>query len=162
MLVRWHHLRRSLSALHRLSFAILLLFIFICAKTLTTSSHPWFCVPVTTFHRLSSPEEVKDVGRMFRQTVDPVMWVDLWEIYGAPSFKAYRETPLRREWDHVGALDEQTRTVEGIKSAMECLGLCAKHRGIVWRRPGRSARVYAIWVLGCWLVRADDISTCSK
>lgn len=32
MLLRWHHLRRSLSALHRLSFALLFTLIFLCAK----------------------------------------------------------------------------------------------------------------------------------
>lgn len=91
-----------------------------------------FCIPVTAFHRLS-PNEMADVGRVFRKTVDPVMWVDLWEIYGAPSFEKYEETPFRRDWNHVGQLDEHTTTVSGVKAARGCWNLCKTSRScLAW------------------------------
>ncbi|ROW12437.1 hypothetical protein VMCG_00759 [Cytospora schulzeri] len=66
-----------------------------------------FCAPVSTFHRLTA-EEMAGVGRVFRKAVDPVLWVDLWDIFHGPSFATYEATPLRRGWDHVGRLDEHT------------------------------------------------------
>lgn len=91
-----------------------------------------FCVPVTAFHRLG-PEEMREVGRVFGRTVDPVVWADLWEMYGAPSFDTYMETPVRRDWDHVGALDEQTSTVERTHSAVACWRLCTASKNcLAW------------------------------
>lgn len=102
-----------------------------------------FCVPVTAFHRLS-PQEMRDVGGVFRRTIDPVMWVDLWEIYGAPALETYKETPVRREWDHVGELDEQTRTAEGVKSAVGCWRSCKASRDCLawtWEAEGKSCHM---------------------
>ncbi|ROV88267.1 hypothetical protein VSDG_09048 [Cytospora chrysosperma] len=71
-----------------------------------------FCAPVSTFHRLAAPE-MAAVGRVFRKAVDPVLWVDLWDIFHGPPFAAYEVAPLRRGWDHVGRLDEHTVTFSG-------------------------------------------------
>ncbi|KUI65676.1 Glycoprotein-N-acetylgalactosamine 3-beta-galactosyltransferase 1 [Cytospora mali] len=84
-----------------------------------------FCVPVSTFHRLTA-EEMKGVGRVFRKAVDPVLWVDLWDVFHGPSFATYEVTPLRREWDHVGRLDEHTVTLTGVKAAPGCSRLCER------------------------------------
>lgn len=105
-----------------------------------------FCVPLTTFHRLSAGE-MEDVGRLFggrgrgRSSRDRtrvqelgaaaaavagelVMWVDLWDIYGAPPFELFESRPLRRGWDHVGPLDEHTTTIEDVQAAEACLRRC--------------------------------------
>ncbi|KAF3770483.1 hypothetical protein M406DRAFT_248906 [Cryphonectria parasitica EP155] len=91
-----------------------------------------FCVPVASFHRLSA-EEMGDVGRVFRVVADPVLWVDLWELYGAPPFASFETRPLRQGWDHVGRLDEHTTTVEGVTAAAGCSRLCEGRRGcLAW------------------------------
>ncbi|PSR76281.1 hypothetical protein BD289DRAFT_337911, partial [Coniella lustricola] len=84
-----------------------------------------FCAPLATFHRLSAGEMV-DVGRVFgsRTTGELVMWIDLWDIYGAPPFELFETRPLRREWDHVGPLDEHTTTIEDVPMAEACLRRC--------------------------------------
>lgn len=107
------------------------------------------CAPVATFHRLSTPGEMAEVGRVFRDAVDPVLWVDLWEMFahrggrrrqervvGArPSISQsaspheYEEVaPGRPGWDHVGALDEHTETFVGVKAALECSRFCSSRR----------------------------------
>lgn len=92
-----------------------------------------FCMPVTAFHRLSAPEEMREAGNVFRHMAEPVAWIDLWEIYGAPTFERYMETPLRPDWDHVGVLDEQTSTAEGIVSATKCWAMCKASKGcLAW------------------------------
>ncbi|KAI3401877.1 hypothetical protein diail_6436 [Diaporthe ilicicola] len=104
-----------------------------------------FCVPVATFHRLSAGE-MAGVGRVFRNAVDPVLWVDLWEMYAVrgrrkdqtaaaspsatrgSSSGAYDEAPGRAGWDHVGGLDEHTETFGNVKAAIGCSGLCGSSR----------------------------------
>jgi hypothetical protein len=111
------------------------------------------CAPVATFHRLSTAGEMADVGRVFRDAVDPVLWVDLWEMFahrgggrrrwqeeraarGArPSISQtaspheYEEVaPGQAGWDHVGGLDEHTVTSGGLKTALECSRLCGSRK----------------------------------
>lgn len=84
------------------------------------------CAPVATFHRLSAGE-MREVGRVLARTAYPVLWVDIWDMYGAPFLEAYRERPYRIAWDHVGQLDEHTTTLGGAKSATGCLRSCEAH-----------------------------------
>ncbi|KAK7730843.1 hypothetical protein SLS53_008921 [Cytospora paraplurivora] len=92
-----------------------------------------FCAPVATFHRLTAREMAR-VGRLFRGAVGPVLWVDLWgTFYGMPSLAAMRDgeedggegaASLRRGWDYVGRLDENTVTLADVEGAADCSGLC--------------------------------------
>lgn len=105
------------------------------------------CAPVSTFHRLA-PGEMRRVGRIFRRAVDPVLWVDLWDIFHGPSFAEYEQTPLRRGWDHVGRLDEHTATLAGVEGALGCSGLCEGRRGCLawtWEEGTRLCHV-SPWV----------------
>lgn len=91
-----------------------------------------FCVPVATYHRLSAGE-MQEVGRLFREVSDPVLWIDLWDIFGATSFEKYRDQPLRGGWDHVGRLDEHTKTLAGAKTALGCSRFCeARGQCLAW------------------------------
>ncbi|KAK2604264.1 hypothetical protein N8I77_007208 [Diaporthe amygdali] len=109
-----------------------------------------FCAPLATFHRLSRTE-MATVGRTFRDAVDPVLWVDLWEMYALrgrqqdraadarPSVSrgslsgASEETPGRAGWDHVGVLDEHTQTFVDVKTALVCSGHCvSSHKCLAW------------------------------
>lgn len=110
-----------------------------------------FCAPVATFHRLSAGE-MADVGRMFRGAVDPVLWVDLWDMYavrggrrreravaaspsasGDSSSGVQEKAPGRVGWDHVGALDEHTETIANMKGVPGCSKLCgSRRRCLAW------------------------------
>ena len=108
------------------------------------------CAPVATFHRLSTAGEMTDVGRVFRDAVDPVLWVDLWEMFAhregrerqgrsadsaRPSVShtsspdGYEKaTPGRPGWHHVGDPDEHTETFTSVKDALGCSRLCGSDR----------------------------------
>lgn len=107
------------------------------------------CAPVATFHRLSTTGEMADVGRVFRDAVDPVLWVDLWEMFAqrgglrhqeraaaarpsisqTASTHEYEEVvPGRAGWDHVGDLDEHTETFSSVKAANNCSRLCSSRK----------------------------------
>ena len=85
-----------------------------------------FCVPIISFHKLS-PSQMLDVGRLFKNAGRAVSWIDLWNIYGAPTFKSFLADPIRSGWDHVGRLDEATMTTKDVKTKEDCLQICHIH-----------------------------------
>ncbi|KAJ9134136.1 Isoflavone reductase family protein [Pleurostoma richardsiae] len=83
-----------------------------------------FCAPIVSFHGLSSPTEMRNTGRTFRDAPYLIRWIDLWGIYDAPQLSAFAAEPIRRNWDHVGRLDEYTKTFPNTKAAKDCLKAC--------------------------------------
>ncbi|KAG8165806.1 hypothetical protein KVR01_004358 [Diaporthe batatas] len=104
------------------------------------------CAPVATFHHLSTAGEMAGVGRVFRDTAEPVLWVDLWDMFsGGDRLRgdraAYTDRPSaslsssagrddevvpgRPGWDHVGPLDEHTGTSTRVQDALGCSRLCS-------------------------------------
>ncbi|KAF5861017.1 hypothetical protein ETB97_000845 [Aspergillus alliaceus] len=81
------------------------------------------CAPIISFHNLS-PSEMINVGRRFQHTDDFLLWIDLWDIYGAPSLDSPILESGRKGWDHVGGLDESTMTVKDILTAQGCVKIC--------------------------------------
>ncbi|KAL1893338.1 hypothetical protein Sste5346_006516 [Sporothrix stenoceras] len=69
-----------------------------------------FCLPVLTFHSLRSPGQTLEVNRVLRKRTQPILWRDIWTMYGGPSLESFIMTPHRVNWDHVGSLDEHTTT----------------------------------------------------
>ncbi|KAE8352336.1 hypothetical protein BDV28DRAFT_3975 [Aspergillus coremiiformis] len=81
------------------------------------------CAPIVSFHRLS-PSEMISVGRRFQHTGDLLLWIDLWDMYNAPSLDSPILESGRKNWDHVGGLDETTMTVNDIPTAEGCIQIC--------------------------------------
>ncbi|KAE8149387.1 hypothetical protein BDV25DRAFT_2876 [Aspergillus avenaceus] len=84
------------------------------------------CVPIVSFHKLS-PSEMVNVGRRFNHNNELILWIDLWDIYAAPSLDSPILKTGRENWDHVGTLDETTMTVHKIPSAQDCVKICHRH-----------------------------------
>jgi len=82
------------------------------------------CAPVVSFHGHANPEDMRRTGETFRGLRRALRWIDLWEMNGAPSPQSFRETPLRKGWDHVGRLDERTWTTADQKDAEDCRVAC--------------------------------------
>ncbi|KAK4040005.1 glycosyltransferase [Parachaetomium inaequale] len=78
------------------------------------------CSPLVSFHKLPSPSAMREVGDYFRNVSKPVMWDDLWEIYGQTPPWRLKDAGLRHNWDHVGEPDESTLTIRNVKTAEEC------------------------------------------
>lgn len=95
-----------------------------------------FCLPVLTFHSLRSPGQTLEADRVFRKRTQPILWRDIWRMYGGPSLESIIMMPNRVNWDHVGSLDEHTTTVRGVGklgTARNCVTLKKKR---VWRGGG--------------------------
>ncbi|KAF7589511.1 hypothetical protein BBP40_004218 [Aspergillus hancockii] len=81
------------------------------------------CAPIVSFHKLS-PSEMINVGRRFQHNSELLLWIDLWDIYGAPSLDSPALKSGRDNWDHVGGLDETTMTFNNIQAARNCVQIC--------------------------------------
>ncbi|KAE8364999.1 hypothetical protein BDV27DRAFT_127518 [Aspergillus caelatus] len=81
------------------------------------------CAPIISFHSLT-PSEMINVGRRFQHTDEVLLWIDLWDIYGAPSLDSPILESGRKNWDHVGGLDESTMTVNDVPTAQKCIQIC--------------------------------------
>ncbi|KAH6850615.1 glycosyltransferase family 31 protein [Chaetomium sp. MPI-CAGE-AT-0009] len=78
------------------------------------------CSPLISFHKLPTPSAMREVGDYFRNVSKPVMWNDLWEIYGkAPPWRQ-TDAAFHHNWDYVGEPDESTLTIPNVKTAEAC------------------------------------------
>jgi hypothetical protein len=81
------------------------------------------CSPVISFHGLSSPSKMRQVGAQFGNVTRPVLWLDIWDISGSePPWRGSRSA--RSNWDYVGRLDEFTHTLRKVATADKCLREC--------------------------------------
>lgn len=94
-----------------------------------------FCLPVMTFHILKEPGQTLEVDRKMRNYPSPPLWRDIWTMYGGPSLESFVITPHRADWDHVGNLDEHTKTTKNVKKAKDCQKSCESRKGdcVAWR-----------------------------
>ncbi|KAA8644040.1 hypothetical protein EYZ11_004466 [Aspergillus tanneri] len=83
-----------------------------------------FCAPIASFHGLASSSDMLSVGKTFHNTSELVLWIDLWDIYGAPSFDSPVLEVGHKNWDYVGRLDEATISINDIISAQSCSKIC--------------------------------------
>ncbi|KAK4197690.1 family 31 putative glycosyltransferase, partial [Triangularia verruculosa] len=100
------------------------------------------CSPILSFHTLPQPEMMRDVGLHFRNVTEPVLWLDLWKIYGA--HPPWRWDP---EWNRKMYVDERAReerskiVLNGVGSERECLEEYSKRfkdnngAGWTWGKP---------------------------
>jgi hypothetical protein len=82
------------------------------------------CSPIVSFHKLASPAAMRELGEKFRNISKPVMWNDLWEIYGYTPPWRQTDATFHEDWDHVGTVDESTLTIPNIKSSKVCKKNC--------------------------------------
>jgi hypothetical protein len=88
-----------------------------------------FCAPVISFHGHANPDDMRQTGETFRRIRKIVRWFDLWAMNGAPPPERFKKDPLRKNWDHIGRLDERIWTTTNQKSADECRVACRETPG---------------------------------
>ncbi|KAI5466237.1 hypothetical protein BGZ63DRAFT_348322 [Mariannaea sp. PMI_226] len=87
-----------------------------------------FCSPLVSFHGLRRPGEMLQVGKTLAKVNDPVLWRDVWELFGQSPLSALGDSAVRLSVDHVGKPDEQTRTWGGVKNTEACQAKCEEHK----------------------------------
>ncbi|KAI9043865.1 uncharacterized protein KD926_002756 [Aspergillus affinis] len=91
---------------------------------ITKISAERFCAPIASFHGLAAASDMLSVGETFERFADPVLWIDLWDLYRAPSFDAPVLGTGHANWDYVGRLDEHTMSISDVISADNCRRIC--------------------------------------
>ncbi|KAJ6446147.1 C6 finger domain-containingprotein [Purpureocillium lavendulum] len=91
------------------------------------------CSPIVSFHGLRKEGEMAEAGRVFAGVAGPVVWGQLWELYGrrgaaagAAGSYATGSSAAAGPQDHVGPRDERTQTWKGVRGEAECERKCDK------------------------------------
>lgn len=107
------------------------------------------CSPIITFHSLRTPTDMETVDQAFRNATNPVRWIDLWNVFGAPSVESNVWESGRENRDHVGRLDSATTTVNDVREAPDCAEICQSHKMCIAWTWVSSSRVchFSPWMI---------------
>ena len=86
-----------------------------------------FCSPILSFHGLRGSEEMRGVGIALRGRESPVLWGQLWDLFGTSRLNKLADTPIAIGHDHVGRRDERTKSWGGISSSEACSSKCGEY-----------------------------------
>lgn len=95
--------------------------------SITRIWHDRLCSPLISFHGLRQPGEMLNVGRTLAEVEGPVLWSDVWELFGGTPLAHLAEKPMEQKADHVGKLEEHGRVWGEVKSAKDCEAKCDEH-----------------------------------
>lgn len=85
------------------------------------------CPPIISFHELRDPTDMTDADQTLRTPTNPIRWIDLWEMFGAPAVDSPVWKSGRKNWDHVGRLDGVSTTANHVRTAHACAERCQSH-----------------------------------
>ncbi|SPO04024.1 uncharacterized protein DNG_06707 [Cephalotrichum gorgonifer] len=110
-----------------------------------------FCAPLVSFHELKRPEDMRAVGARLEGLRGPVLWSDVWPLFGGGEMTGFNGRPMREGRDHVGKLTEGvSRTTRGVGTAEKCMKLCMRDRRrcLAWRWDSGSGECHtAPWMI---------------
>jgi hypothetical protein len=87
-----------------------------------------FCSPLVSFHGLRKPGEMLHVGKTLARANEPVLWRDVWQLFGGSPMSGLADEPTQLSVDHVGKPDEHTRTWGDVENTGACRAKCDEHR----------------------------------
>ncbi|KAM0200965.1 hypothetical protein ACHAPA_011269 [Fusarium lateritium] len=93
-----------------------------------------FCSPLVSFHGLRKPGEMRRVGETLATREQPVLWRDVWQLFGGSAISALESRRTELTADHVGKPDEHTRSWGDVRSANACQKRCEQsgRRCLAW------------------------------
>ncbi|RMJ15544.1 hypothetical protein BHE90_012885 [Fusarium euwallaceae] len=109
-----------------------------------------FCSPLVSFHGLRKPGEMRHVGQTLAERDQPVLWRDVWELFGGSPMSTLEGRPTELTADHVGKPDEHTRSWGDVRSANACQTRCQQsgRRCLAWTYEMENERCHTSpWVL---------------
>ncbi|KAM0238830.1 hypothetical protein ACHAP5_008573 [Fusarium lateritium] len=92
------------------------------------------CSPLVSFHGLRKPGEMRRVGETLATREQPVLWRDVWQLFGGSAISALESRRTELTADHVGKPDEHTRSWGDVRSANACQKRCEQsgRRCLAW------------------------------
>lgn len=112
-----------------------------------------FCSPIVSFHGLRKPGAMADVGRALGGVEKPVLWGQLWELFGRLPLEVLGRAPFARG-DHMGPRDEQTTTWRSVGGDDGCRHKCERRgaRCLAWTYDAATGECHG----SSWVVIGDD------
>ncbi|KAL6919164.1 hypothetical protein ACHAPO_004281 [Fusarium lateritium] len=116
-----------------------------------------FCSPLVSFHGLRKPGEMRRVGETLAEVDQPVLWHDVWQLFGGSAISALESRPTELMADHVGKPDEHTRSWGDVRSANACQKRCEQsgRRCLAWTYEMEIERCHT----SPWLLLGADGAT---
>ena len=116
-----------------------------------------FCSPLLSFHGLRKPGEMRRVGETLAKIDKPVLWHDVWQLFGGSAMSALESRPTELTADHVGKPDEHTRSWGDVRSANACQKRCEQsgRRCLAWTYEMEIERCHT----SPWLLLGADGAT---
>ncbi|KAF4951102.1 hypothetical protein FGADI_7717 [Fusarium gaditjirri] len=116
-----------------------------------------FCSPLLSFHGLRKPGEMRRVGETIAKIDKPVLWHDVWQLFGGSAMSAFESRPTELTADHVGKPDEHTRSWGDVRSANACQKRCEQsgRRCLAWTYEMEIERCHT----SPWLLLGADDAT---
>ncbi|KAF2663729.1 family 31 glycosyltransferase [Microthyrium microscopicum] len=113
-----------------------------------------FCLPIVSFHHVSGPHDMRQLGELMRRLKNLVQWHHIWNIYQRPAFSSFHHMPVRYNEDYVGGTDLIV-SEHDVRVAFSCLKACDKHHNCpawTWDTRGRSCSISP------WMIAGDSCS----
>ncbi|KAM0564448.1 hypothetical protein ACHAPJ_000661 [Fusarium lateritium] len=116
-----------------------------------------FCSPLVSFHGLRKSGEMRHVGETLAKIDQPVLWRDVWQLFGGSAISALESRPTELTADHVGKPDEHTRSWGDVRSANACQKRCEQsgRRCLAWTYEMENERCHT----SPWLLLGADGAT---
>ncbi|KAI6770055.1 hypothetical protein HG530_004684 [Fusarium avenaceum] len=116
-----------------------------------------FCSPLVSFHGLRKPGEMRRVGETLATREQPVLWRDVWQLFGGSAISALESRRTELTADHVGKSDEHTRSWGDVRSANACQKRCEQsgRRCLAWTYEMEIERCHT----SPWLLLGADGAT---
>ena len=106
-----------------------------------------FCSPIVSFHDLKKAEEMRELGRKFRERGRRLtVWADVWDLFGGANTRGFNDRPMRQDHDYVGEKVDvrKVKTSKNVPTAERCMRLCIRQRKkcLAWRWEVKSRECY--------------------
>lgn len=114
-----------------------------------------FCSPIVSFHGLRNPGDMTRAGRVLGHVHEPLLWSQVWDLFGSPPLQDLAQQPSHADKDHVGESGGESRHWPNTGSAEACRARCDSDRDgcLAWTfAPGEKRCVTSPWMI----IGADD------
>jgi hypothetical protein len=91
---------------------------------ITRISAARYCSPIVSFHGLRKPGAMVQVGRTLARLRNPLLWSDVWDLFGDYPMRELSGQPVQHRQDHIGPADGDVRVWKAIKNASACRKKC--------------------------------------
>jgi hypothetical protein len=96
--------------------------------TITRIAGDRFCSPIVSFHGLRRPGDMARIGRVLGHALQPVLWGQLWDLFGSYPMQHLAHQDAQMDQDHVGEAGGKIQEWRGFESAHSCKAKCDADR----------------------------------